>query len=100
MADVCVYKVSQRTLVAVLKHNESLGFRTSNVGIPVILKMSPVLKCKLKTITLIIQPIINFQRTCRVIKSVTSGIYLIFSDEINPLAPELLFFFYFRTFCI
>jgi hypothetical protein len=73
MANVCVYKVSQRTQVAMVKHNESLGFRTSAVGIPVILKMSPVLKFKLKKITLIIEPIINFKCTFRVFKTVTSG---------------------------
>jgi len=56
-----------------VKHNESIGFRTPTVGIPVILKMAPVLKFNLKNITLIIQPIINLQRTFRVLKSVTSG---------------------------
>ena len=60
-------------LVAVVKHNESIGFRTPTVGILVILKMAPVLTFKLKNVTLIIQPIMNFQRKFRVLKSVTSG---------------------------
>jgi hypothetical protein len=74
MANVCVYNVSQRHQVAVGKHNESLGFRTSDVGISVILKkMSPVLEFQEKKITLIIQPIINLQFTFRVFKSVIYG---------------------------